>query len=81
MGVVKETTKRENTWVIQTPQCFDRRLLVDCHLKQKNNTSITDDCMLLENMGYKIKLILGDYTNIKITTQEDIIIAQNLIKH
>jgi len=79
-GIVIESTKRENTWVIQTPQCFNRKLLVNAHLKQKDSENITDDCMLLENMGYKIKLVPGDYTNIKITTTEDMKVIKELIK-
>jgi len=78
-GVVVQSTPRENTWIIQTPQCFDRKLLVDCHIKQGMSSSITDDCMVLENFGYKIKLILSDYTNIKITTKEDMNIIKELL--
>ena len=74
-GIVLNTTKRSNTWVIQTPQCFDRERLLNLHEKYKD-TEVTDDCMLLEKDGHKIKIIEGDYTNIKITTYEDI----NIIK-
>jgi 2-C-methyl-D-erythritol 4-phosphate cytidylyltransferase len=70
-GVVIDTTKRSNTWLVQTPQCFDRRLLLEVHEKYKN-TEVTDDCALLEKDGYQIKMIEGDYTNIKITTYEDL---------
>lgn len=79
-GIVIESTTRENTWVIQTPQCFDRKLLVEAHLKQRAHANITDDCMLLENMGHKVKLVLGDYSNIKITTKEDVKIMKELLK-
>lgn len=70
-GIVLNTTKRSNTWVIQTPQCFDREILLNLHEKYKD-TEVTDDCMLLEKDDYKIKIIEGDYTNIKVTTYEDI---------
>jgi len=77
-GIVLNTTKRSNTWVIQTPQCFDREILLNLHEKYKD-TEVTDDCMLLEKDGHKIKIIEGDYTNIKVTTYEDInIISQFL---
>ena len=66
---VISTTNRNNTFVIQTPQCFDRNTLLEVHNKYKNNTEITDDCMLLEKENYKIKIIPGNYSNIKITTQ------------
>lgn len=69
---VFNTTNRENTFIIQTPQCFDRNILLAVHNKYKANIDITDDCILLEKENYKIKVICGDYSNIKITTQDDI---------
>lgn len=74
-NIIIETTKRSNTWIIQTPQCFDRKILLEMHEKYIND-EVTDDCMLLEKDNYKVKVIEGDYTNIKITTQEDL----NIIK-
>ena len=71
-GIVKETTFRKNTWVIQTPQCFDRKFLVSAHEKYQADESITDDCMLLEKENEKIKLVEGEYSNIKVTTFDDI---------
>lgn len=68
-GVVISTTERKNTWIIQTPQCFNRDILLEAHERFKNNESITDDCMLLELSNQKVKLIEGDYTNIKVTTR------------
>lgn len=78
-NIVIETTKRTNTWLIQTPQCFDRKVLLSLHEKYKNE-ECTDDCMLLEKAGEKVKIIEGDYTNIKITTYEDIKIIAELMK-
>jgi len=70
-NLVTETTKRANTYIIQTPQCFKKDLLKELH--EKNTSSdITDDCMLLENAGFDVKIIDGDYTNIKVTTKEDL---------
>lgn len=77
-GIVLNTTKRSNTWIIQTPQCFDREILLNLHEEYKE-TEVTDDCMLLEKGGYKIKIIEGDYTNIKVTTYEDIDIIKQFI--
>ena len=71
-GVVVSTTNRESTWLIQTPQCFDRKVLKESHEKfDVNDVSITDDCMLLEKCGYKVKITQGDYSNIKVTTFDD----------
>lgn len=71
-GVVIETTKRANTYLIQTPQCFERETLINLHEKFKGDEEITDDCMVLEKGGYKIKVVEGDYTNIKVTTFDDL---------
>ena len=76
---VVETTDRANTWIVQTPQCFDTEILKFVHEKYKN-IEVTDDCSLVEKEGVIVKLIEGDYTNIKITTKEDMEIAKKLIK-
>lgn len=76
---VVETTERKNTWLVQTPQCFDRKILLEMHNKYKNNEHITDDCMLLEMDKYKVKMIEGDYSNIKITTADDINIVRSFL--
>ena len=70
-GIVINTTNRANTWLVQTPQCFDRQVLLKMHEKYRDEDS-TDDCSLLEKDNYTIKMIQGDYTNIKITTREDL---------
>lgn len=70
-NIVINTTKRANTWIIQTPQAFNRKVLLDTHEKYKDS-DVTDDCMLLEKDNYDVKIIEADYTNIKITTFEDI---------
>lgn len=77
-GEVIETTERDNTWTIQTPQCFDRDILFEMHKKFKN-CQTTDDCTLFEKGGYNVKIIKGGYTNIKVTTYEDISIIQQWI--
>ncbi len=78
--IVVNTTKRSNTWVIQTPQCFDRKILLSLHEEYKND-EVTDDCMLLEKGNYKVKIIEGDYTNIKVTTYEDMNIISEFLKN
>lgn len=75
-GVVKETTLRKNTWVIQTPQCFNREILLQMHEKYMGDDTVTDDCMLMERSGNEVKLIEGEYSNIKVTTYDDV----NLVK-
>ena len=78
-NIVINTTLRDFTWVIQTPQCFDRKVLLYLHNKYINDF-LTDDCSLLEKENYKVKIIEGDYTNIKITTNEDMYIISNFIQ-
>ena len=79
-NVIVSTTKRSNTWLIQTPQCFDRKILLSLHEKYQN-FPVTDDCMLLEKDGYLVKVIEGDYTNIKITTYEDLEIVKKFMEN
>lgn len=78
-GIVKSTTIRKNTWLIQTPQCFDRNTLVLAHEKYKNDEANTDDCMLLEKENINVKLIEGEYSNIKVTTFDDLHLAESYI--
>lgn len=77
-NVVLNTTKRSNTWIVQTPQCFHREILLKMHEKYQNE-EMTDDCMLLEKNHYKVKILEGDYTNIKVTTYEDLGIVKKFI--
>ena len=77
-GIVISSTNRSNTWIVQTPQCFNRNTLLQMHKKYANEDA-TDDCGLLERDNYKIKMLEGDYTNIKITTYGDLNIAKEFI--
>jgi 2-C-methyl-D-erythritol 4-phosphate cytidylyltransferase len=73
-----ETLDRSELWEVQTPQVFDRKLLEKAHAQTKASLA-TDDAMLVEALGQKVKVIEGDYSNIKITTREDLIVAQALL--
>ena len=77
-NVVVQSTQRSNTWIVQTPQCFDRKTLLELHKKYETE-KVTDDCMLLEKNQDKVKILEGDYTNIKITTYEDIKIISGFL--
>lgn len=79
-GIIEQTTNRSNTWVIQTPQCFDRLSLLEAHDKFKNASDITDDCMILERNNEKVKIISGDYSNIKLTTFDDLNLVNEFLK-
>jgi len=84
-GFVKDTPQRDLVWQIQTPQTFEYSLIRKAYdyAFKSDVENITDDAMILENYleeKVKIKLIEGSYENIKITTGEDIIIAENYLK-
>ncbi|MBF0387617.1 MAG: 2-C-methyl-D-erythritol 4-phosphate cytidylyltransferase [Candidatus Omnitrophica bacterium] len=75
--VVKETLDRSLIWEIQTPQVFERALLEQAY---QGDVTASDDAALVEAIGCKVKVFLGDYKNIKITTPEDMVIAEALLK-
>lgn len=79
-----DTPDRRYVWQVQTPQSFHRRELVAAYekLAASGDTAITDDTMIMERYGgVKIKLIDGSYANIKITTPEDLALAEVLLEH
>ena len=77
---VVNSTDRTYTWLAHTPQGFDRKILLKLHEKYKNLDNITDDSMLLEMDGYKVRMVEDDYSNIKITTYSDIDIVKSYLK-
>ena len=77
-GYAKQTPDRKNVWMIQTPQTFSYALIYEAYeeMLKTEDTVITDDAMVLERIkGKKSKLSEGSYRNIKITTPEDLLIA------
>jgi 2-C-methyl-D-erythritol 4-phosphate cytidylyltransferase len=77
--IVLETPPRQNLWAVQTPQVFRYVLILKAYQKAKGE--VTDDAALVEAMGGKVKLYMGAYDNIKITTKKDLMIAEALLKH
>lgn len=79
----KDTPNRSNVWMVQTPQAFAYPLIYDAYTRMlaEEDSAITDDAMVVERMtDCKVKLIEGSYQNIKITTPEDLIIAEAYLK-
>jgi len=74
--IVKDTLDRSQLWEVQTPQVFKKDILIKAHQNKKNGFNPTDDAVLVENMGIPVKVLRGDYRNIKITTNEDLILAE-----
>lgn len=75
---VKDTPPRDKLWAVQTPQVFRFDIISEAHRKAKDN--VTDDASLVERAGHKVKAFNGLNTNIKVTTPEDLIIAEAIIK-
>ncbi|GAB6168945.1 2-C-methyl-D-erythritol 4-phosphate cytidylyltransferase [Clostridium carnis] len=74
------TPKRESLVAIQTPQVFNFNIIKECHKKiKKEKIVVTDDTMVVEQYNHKVYLYNGDYTNIKVTTPEDLILAEKLV--
>lgn len=77
---VISTPKRDSMWAIQTPQAFKYDLIMEAYKNAiKDKFLATDDSMLVERLGYKVKIELGSYDNIKITTREDLVTAKIIL--
>ncbi|MFA4889858.1 MAG: IspD/TarI family cytidylyltransferase [Candidatus Omnitrophota bacterium] len=77
--IIRKTLERKNLWEAQTPQAFRRDIILRAY-KKFSHLNATDDAMLVEKLGKKVSLVMGSYNNIKITTPEDLIIAQGIAK-
>ncbi|UWE03836.1 2-C-methyl-D-erythritol 4-phosphate cytidylyltransferase [Laceyella sacchari] len=76
-GVVEETPDRKRLWAVQTPQAFRTDMLMEAHEQgRKTGASVTDDAMLVEELGIDVRVVEGEYTNIKLTTPDDLAVAE-----
>ncbi len=81
-NIVAVTLPRLNLWQTQTPQAFQYDILCRAYAAaQRDHFYGTDDASLVERMGVKVRMITGSHENIKITTQEDLMIAEALVKN
>ena len=77
---VTASVDREMLWRVQTPQAFRLDLLLDAHVTARSEgIHVTDDASLIEHVGRPVQLVLGDERNIKITTQDDLPMAEFLL--
>lgn len=76
--IVRQTPPRQNLWAVQTPQVFRFDIITQAYQKAKGE--VTDDASLVEQLGYKVKLYIGSYDNIKITNPDDLALAEVLLK-
>ncbi|MDH3446139.1 MAG: 2-C-methyl-D-erythritol 4-phosphate cytidylyltransferase, partial [Deltaproteobacteria bacterium] len=68
-------------WEIQTPQVFRRQVILAAHAwGEREGIDVTDDAMLVEKIGEKVFLLDGERTNFKVTTPDDLWLAENLIR-
>ena len=79
--IVKRTVKRESLWAIQTPQVFRAGVLQKAYEKAMEDGFYgTDDAGLVERIGGRVRVVAGSYDNIKVTTPEDILVAEELLR-
>ena len=79
-GIIRDTPPREMLWQAQTPQTFRFGKIFPAHLSAESDGFCgTDDASLIERSGGKIHIVQGDYRNIKITTPEDIVLAESFL--
>lgn len=79
--LVEATMNRAHLWLIQTPQTFKYKIINEAYNKAYINDYYgTDDASLVERLGYKVKVIMDSYENIKITTPEDMLFAEMIYK-
>ncbi|HTI15565.1 MAG TPA: 2-C-methyl-D-erythritol 4-phosphate cytidylyltransferase [Dictyobacter sp.] len=79
-GIIQETPDRAQLWAVQTPQIFDFALIHEAHHSPLAEDDATDDALLMERLGHPVAIFTGSYTNIKITTQEDLLFAEALLQ-
>ncbi len=74
--IVHQTPPRQNLWAVQTPQVFGIRIITEAY--SRANSDVTDDASLVEQLDYGVKIYMGSYRNIKITTPDDFALAEVL---
>jgi 2-C-methyl-D-erythritol 4-phosphate cytidylyltransferase len=81
-GVIVETVDRENLWSIQTPQAFRFDLLYEAEdVAEKVGFLGTDEAMLVERLGHQVHIVESTYENVKITTKEDLVFGEAILKN
>jgi 2-C-methyl-D-erythritol 4-phosphate cytidylyltransferase len=79
--LIMETVERAALWMIQTPQAFQYPILQSAHQRAKEEQYLgTDESSLVERIGIPVHMVEGDYENIKMTTPEDLIVANAILK-
>ncbi len=80
-GIIKETVDRDSLWMIQTPQAFRFDLLAEAEdVAEKIGFLGTDEAMLVERLGHEVYVVESSYDNVKMTTQEDLIFGEAILR-
>lgn len=80
-GIIEETVNREHLWSIQTPQAFRYELLKEAEdIAERDGFLGTDEGMVVERLGYNIHIVESSYDNIKMTTVEDLVLGEAILK-
>ena len=78
---IAETIDRTELWSVQTPQAFWRDSLLDAHKEAEEKAFVaTDDASIMEWMDTRVVMVEGDYSNVKITTPEDLLMAESILR-
>ncbi len=77
--VIQQTVSRQGLWAAQTPQVFEKQLLLDAYARLQN-ADVTDDAQVVELAGHPVEVVLGSPLNLKITTRDDLKLAQAILK-
>ncbi len=77
-GLVMDTPLRDGLWAVQTPQVFRFDLIMRAH--ETITEDVTDDAAMIERMGGRVSIYMGDYENIKVTTPEDLILVEMILQ-
>ena len=80
-GIVQSTPVRSTLWAVQTPQGFRKDILIEANEKAEADGFLgTDDASLVERLGRPVRVVMSDYSNIKVTTPEDLLIAEAFLR-
>ncbi|MGM3306101.1 2-C-methyl-D-erythritol 4-phosphate cytidylyltransferase [Anabaena sp. WFMT] len=81
-GIIQSTPDRSQLWAAQTPQGFDVELLKQCHAEGvRQGWEVTDDAALFEKCGIEVHIVMGEETNLKVTTSQDLAMAEFILSN
>ncbi len=81
-GTVAATPPRSSLWQVQTPQGFRKDILMEANRKADEDGFLgTDDASLVERLGVPVRIVRGEYSNIKVTTPEDMVVAEAILRN